>query len=126
MGALPNFISISAGIGSQFNQSYQMFNDDGTLMSITNKIFEFVVRTDPSQLSAQNPVISVNSVSSTSSGFITVTTGTSTVLVSVSPTSMSGLIQQQYYYTLWMDQDLPDATALVSGTLFAANIAAQI
>ena len=101
-----------------------MFNDNGTLMNITNKTFEFVIRTDPIQTSVSTPVASVSSVSSTASGFITVNTGTSTVLVTVSPSAMSNLTQQGYVYTLWMDQNLPDAAALVSGTLFAEFVAA--
>ena len=125
MGTLPNAVSVVAAIGSQWNQSYQLLNDDGTLMNISNKIFEFVVRTDPSQSSATTPLIRVSSVSATSSGSITVTTGTSTVLASLSPTAMALLSAGQYYYALWMDQDLPDATALVSGTLFASLTAQQ-
>lgn len=114
-----------AAVGSQINQTYQLINDDGTLMNITNKTFEFVIRSDPSQANAVTPLVSVNSTTSTSAGFITVTTLTSTLLVSVSASAMAGLTQQQYYYTLWMDQGLADATALVNGTLFAEFVAAR-
>lgn len=125
MGILPNAISLLAPVGSQLNQSYQLLNDNGTLMNITNKTFEFVIRTDPSQTGVSTPVASVNSTVSTASGFITVTTNTSTLLVTVSATVMKTLTQQQYFYTLWMDQNLADATALVTGTLFAEFVAAQ-
>lgn len=125
MANLPNAISLVAAIGSQFNQTYQMYNDDGTLMNITNKTFEFVIRTDPSQTGITVPVASVNSTTSTASGFITVNTLTSTILVTVAATTMAALTQQMYVYTLWMDQNLADATALVNGTMFAELVAAR-
>ena len=119
MGVLPNSASITAAVGSQLNMVYVLQNDDGTPMNITNKTFEFSVRADPSQTTAVAPLISVNSTASTPSGTIVVTTNTSTVAVSVSAGAMSALTQKQYYYTLWMDQGLADATAMVAGTLFA-------
>lgn len=125
MGNLPSAVSLAAAIGSQLNQTYQFYNDDGTLMDITNKTFEFVIRTDPSQTGITVPVVSVNSTSSTASGFITVTTSTSTLLVTVSASAMASLSQQMYVYTLWMDQNLADATALVNGSLFAGLVASQ-
>lgn len=119
MGFLPNAASIAAAVGSQLNMTYALHDDSGALMNITNKIFEFSIRTDPIQTSATAPLISVNSTSSTASGTIVVNTNTATVSVSVSATAMAGLTQKLYYYTLWMNQGLGDATALVSGTLFA-------
>lgn len=119
MPLLPNPASITAAVGSQLNMTYVLKNDDNTLMNITGKIFEFSVRTDPSQTSATAPKISVTSTASTGSGTITVNTLTSTVAVSVSALAMATLTQAQYYYTLWMDQGLSSATAMVSGTLFA-------
>lgn len=119
MPNLPNPASIMAAVGSQLNMTYVLKNDDNTLMDITGKTFEFSIRTDPSQTSATAPLISVTSTASTASGTITVTTASSTVLVSVSATAMATLTQKQYYYTLWMDQGLADATAMVFGTLFA-------
>lgn len=123
MPNLPNPASIMASVGSQLNMTYVLKNDDNTLMNITGKTFEFAIRTDPSQTSATAPLISVTSTASTSSGTITVTTASSTVLVTVSAPAMALLTQKQYYYTLWMDPGLGDATAMVAGTLFAEFIA---
>jgi hypothetical protein len=118
MGFLPNLASLTAAVGSQLNVTYVLHNDDDTLMNITNKTFEFSIRTDPGQLSATPPLVSVNSTASTASGTIAVTTNTSTVAVSVSAAAMNTLTQRQYFYTLWMDQGQNDATAMVSGVLF--------
>ena len=125
MANLPNAVSIVAAIGSQFNQTYQLLNDDGSTMNITGKIFEFIIRTDPIQSGISTPAASVTSTASTASGTITVTVSTATLLVSVSALATALLSQQQYFYTLWMDQGLSDATALVSGTFFAELTAAQ-
>lgn len=125
MNLLPNAISISAAVGSQLNQSYQLQNSDGTLMNINGKIFEFNIRNDPLEAKSVTPLVSVTSTASTAAGTITVNTLTSTVLVSVTATAMAGLAQNQYTYTLWMDQNLADATALVAGTLAAFLPAAQ-
>lgn len=125
MGVLPNALSLSVAVGSQLNQTYQFLNSDGTLMNIVGKIFEFNIRNDPIEAKTVTPVASVTSTVSTASGVITVNTLTSTVLVSVSSSAMSNLTQKQYVYTLWMDQNLADATAMVSGTLFANFPAAQ-
>lgn len=125
MANLPNAASLSVAVGSQLNQTYQFKNSDGTLMDITGKVFEFVIRADPVELGVTTPLVSVTSTASTASGTITVNTLTSTVLVSVSATAMATLTQKQYVYTLWMDQHLSDATAMVSGALLAILPAAQ-
>lgn len=125
MGTLPNAVSLTVAVGSQLNQTYQFTNADGTLMNITGKVFEFNIRNDPSEAKTVTPVATVTSTASTSAGTITVNTATSTVLVSVSALAMANLTQKSYVYTLWMDQNLSDATAMVSGTLFAVFPAAQ-
>lgn len=125
MSILPNAVSLNVAVGSQISQTYQFKNSDGSLMNITGKVFEFVIRSDPSEGHAVTPVVSVTSTASTASGTITVNTLTSTILVTVTATAMATLTQKQYVYTLWMDQNLSDATAMVSGTLFAFFPAAQ-
>lgn len=124
LAALPNPLSLNVAVGSQFDQNYVLQNEDGSLMSLVNKIFEFSIRADPIQTSAVPPLISVTSSTNTVNGGIVVDTVTSTVSVIVSATPMATLEQQLYYYTLWMDQGLPDATALVNGTMFAGNVSA--
>lgn len=124
MATLPNALSLTVAVGSQINQSYVMRNSDGSLMNLTGKTFEFAIRTDPVQTSATSPLVSVNSTTSTASGSITVNTVTATVAVTVTATAMAALGQKLYYYTLWMDPTLADATAMVAGTLFAANVSA--
>ena len=123
MAFLPNPLSMNVAVGSDLSNVYTLQNDNGTLMNLVGKTFEFSIRTDPAQTSATAALISVNSTSSTSSGSITVNTFTSQVTVVLTATAMATLSQNQYYYTLWMDPGLADATAMVSGTMFAMNVA---
>lgn len=123
MANLPNPLSLTLAVGGQFSNVYTITNDDGSLMNLVGKTFEFAIRADPSQATSVPPLISVNSTTSTSSGTITVNTSTSQVTVTITATAMAALSQTQYYYTLWMDPTLADATALVSGSLFAQNVA---
>jgi hypothetical protein len=107
---LPNYYEIIAAQNSQFPISVQLQNDDGTLMDITGKTFEFVVRTKIDNEST-TPLIRVGQTPN-AQGYITVNTTTSTVQVVVyatANTSAGG------YYTLWMDPNLSDQTALVQG-----------
>lgn len=122
MATLPNTFSIQMGIGSLWSQNYVLQNSDGSLANLTGKIFEFVVRTDPSQASSVTPAIIVTTTSS-SAGVITVNTATATVNVLLNPSATAALSQTSYHYTLWMDQGLSDATAWVTGTIFASQIA---
>ena len=124
MSSLPNLLSLSVAVGSQFSESFVFQNEDKSLMNLTGKIFEFSIRTDPIQTSATAPVVSVNSTSSTANGTITVNTFTATVTVTVTATGMALLSQRQFFYTLWMDEGLADATAMVSGSMFASNVSA--
>ncbi len=125
MSNLPNALSLNVAIGSQFTQTYQFKNADGSLMNIVGKVFEFVIRNDPIEAHSTTPAVSVTSTASTASGTIAIDTSTSSILVTVTSAGMSALSQKQYVYTLWMDQNLGDATAMVSGTLFANYPAAQ-
>lgn len=122
MPALPNAFSIQMGVGSQWSQAYTFQNADGSLIDLTTKTFEFVVRTDPSELTATTPLIKVTTTSGTQ-GVITVNTSTATATVTLSPTATAVLAQQAYPYSLWMDPGLTDATAWVTGTVFAFLIA---
>ena len=122
---LPTPLALNVAVGSQFVWTYVLpLNADGSVQNITDDIFEFSIRTDPAQLSSTPPLISVNSTSSTSSGTITVTLATATLVITVTATAMAALSQQPYYYTLWENQGLATAQALVAGTMFAGNIAA--
>lgn len=116
---LPNFFQAIAPIGSQWAQSYQVTNDDGSLTNITNKTFELVVRSNQSGAT----VFLVNSTASTSAGTITVTSSTSTLQVVLTPTATNLLSEYGASYTLWMDPNLSDATALVAGVFYGRTVA---
>jgi len=116
---LPNFFQAIAPIGSQWAQSYQVANDDGSLTNITNKTFELVVRSNQSGAT----VFLVNSTASTSAGTITVTSSTSTLQVVLTPTATNLLSEYGASYTLWMDPNLSDATALVAGVFYGRTVA---
>lgn len=123
MPILPNFIPAYATPGSQWATGYTFYNDDDTLMDLTAKTFEFVVRpntgdqTEPAQ-------IAVNSTTATSQGYITVTLATSSILVVLSPTATSLLGQSSRPYALWMDPGDTDATAVVVGLMNSRLVAA--
>lgn len=123
MAALPNALSINLGIGSQWSQTYTIQNSDTTLFNITGKTWEFVVRSDPSEPTAVTPVIKVLSSAPGAQGSIVVNTTTSTVQVILTPAATAALSQKGYVYSLWMDPGLSDATAWVTGTAFAQQIA---
>lgn len=107
--------------GSQWVYSFQLQNDDGTLMNITNKTFELVVRTSSR---ASSPVFTVTTTSG-ANGQITVNTATSTIQVVASPTATALLTGTDVYaVALWMDPNLTDATALLTGTMTARVVAA--
>ena len=118
---LPNNYTVVAAAGSQWSLVFTVQNDDGTLADLTNKTFEFVVR---NRLNRPGVVLfSVNDTTSTSYGTITVTLSTSTVEVILTPTATGSIPEGGGPYTLWMDQNLSDATALVTGTFFANPVA---
>lgn len=109
--------------GSVWSYTFQLLNDDGTLMNIIGKTFELVVRT--SVRAAGSPLYSVSNTASTASGTITVNTGTSTIQVTVNPAATNLLVANTVYSTtLWMDPSLSDATALLTGTLTARAVTA--
>lgn len=121
MPTLPNQLNIQQAAGSQWTQGYQLQNDDGTLVNITGATFQFVIR--PSATNVTEPgLVSVNSTASTVQGYITVTTGTSTLLVVLSPTATSLLGQNSYPYSLWMNPGTSSATDLVTGTSFCTLV----
>lgn len=119
---LPNAYTINTAAGSQWSASFTIQNDDGTLTDITNKTFEFVVR---NRLKTPGVVLfSVNSVSTNAYGGIVVNLVTSTVSVVVTPAATSLVEEGGGPYTLWMDPNLSDATALVVGTFYTQPVAA--
>ena len=120
MPTLPNTFSIQMGIGSQWQQSYTLQNSDGTPFNTSGKIFSFVVRNDPTETGTVTPAIRVTTTPG-AQGQVTVIG--STVTVTLLPSATAGLTQKTYSYSLWMDQGLSDATAWVTGTVFAVLIA---
>jgi hypothetical protein len=118
---LPNNYTVVTAQGSQWSAIFQIQNDDGSLADLTNKVFEFVVRdrlTPASQI-----VFSVNSTTSTAYGEIVVTLSTSSLQVIVNAAATVLLSEGGGPYTLWMDQNLADATALVTGVFLASPVA---
>lgn len=118
MPTLPNQLNISDQVaGSQWPRSYQLQNDDGSLIDITGATFEFVIRTDSTDTTTP-ALVTVSSAAATAQGYITVTVATSTLLVVLSPTATALLGQSAYPYALWMAPGTPAATDLVTGTSF--------
>lgn len=118
---LPNNYTVVTALGSQWSALFTIYNDDGTLADLTNKIFELVVR---DRLGRSSRVtFTVNSTASTTYGTIIPNITNSTIQVIVTPAATSLVVEGGGPYTLWMDQGLSDATALVTGTFFANPVA---
>lgn len=120
MAALPNVFSIQMGIGSTWTQNYTIQNADGSAFNTTGKTWEFVIRNDPSESTSTTPVVKVTGTSG-SQGVVTVLNNV--VTVSLTAAATAALTQKSYVYSLWMDPGLSDATAWVTGTVFATQIA---
>lgn len=118
---LPNNYTIVTAAGSQWSSIFTVYDDDGTLTDLTNKVFEFVVR---DRLSTVGRVLfSFTDTVSNAYGTIIVNTVNSTVQVIVTPAATLLVTEGGGPYTLWMDQSLSDATALATGTFYANPIA---
>ncbi len=115
---LPNNYTIVAASGSQWSALFTIYDDDGTPADLTNKIFELVTR-DRLGVSSRT----IFSINSTTYGTIIPTVVNSTIQVIVMPAATSLVVEGGGPYTLWMDQGLSDATALVTGTFFANPVA---
>ena len=112
--------------GSQWTATFQFFQSDGqTLLDISADVFQAVVRT--STENSGTPLFSVSSLGSTSYGSIVVTTGTSTILVTFTPTATALLPPgESYAITFWTNPDTATAVAFASGSLYAMPVAASV
>lgn len=119
---LPNNYTVVAAATSQWSLTFTIQDDDGSVADIANKTFEFVVRNRLNRVGVV--LFSVNSTASTSYGTITVDVQTATVQVILTPTATGSVPEGGGPYTLWMDPNLNDATALVAGTFYANPVAA--
>jgi hypothetical protein len=120
---LPNVVPAYATSGSQWSEGYTFYNDDDTLMDLSTKTFEFVVR--PTVADVTEPAqIAVTSTGATGQGYITVTLATSTVLVVLSDSATALLGQSTRPYALWMDPGGSDQTAVVVGLMNSRQVAA--
>lgn len=118
---LPNNYTIITAAGSQWSTVVTIYNDDGTLADISSKTFEFVLR---DRLNSVGGVIfSFTNTAPNAYGQMVVNTVNSTVQVVVNPAATLIVTEGGGPYTLWMNQNLPDATALLTGILYANPVA---
>ena len=117
MPTLSGLWAANATAGSQWVQTFTLQNDDGSLMDITTKVFEFVVRASATDASP-TPLIKVSSSGATSQGYITVTPDSSSLQVVLSPTATAAIPSSGCWHGLWMDPGLSDATVIVTGPFF--------
>lgn len=119
---LPNNYTAVASSGSSWSVTFTVQNEDGTPVDITNKTFEFVVR---NRLTTVGTVLfSVSSTATNQYGGIVVNVETASVQVVLTPTATTSVPEGGGPYTLWMDPNLSDATALVTG-MFYTNLVAE-
>lgn len=121
MTGLPNGYNVSASAGGQWAATFILRNDDGTPMAITNKVFEFVVRT--TTVTTGTVIWSVTSTTANTYGHMVIDTAAATVQVVLSPTATTAVPTGGKPFALWMDQGATDATCLVAGTFFANPVA---
>lgn len=95
-----------------WSAKFALQNDDETPMNITGKSFTFVARPTVTNRSAP-PQVEVNSAFSTAQGEINIDLLSSTIEVVVTSSANSGWSGGTF--TLWMNPNLADATALVQG-----------
>jgi hypothetical protein len=126
MPSYPLPYTSQAYYGSQWQASFQFYESDGqTLLDISADTFEVVVRT--STQDTATPAVSVNSDGSTASGSIVVTTGTSTILITLTPTATSSLLPgETYAVTGWVNQDTATANVFMSGSLLVIAVATSV
>jgi hypothetical protein len=118
---LPNNYTIVTAQNSQWSAVFTIYNDDGTLANITNKVFEFIVLNRISTVS--NTLFSFSSVGFSLYGSMVVNTTNSSVQVIVNPAATNLLGEGGGPYTFWMDPNLPDQTALVTGVFLTQPVA---
>lgn len=114
---MPQLWAANGSAGSQWVQSFTLTNDDGTLMNIVGKAFEFVIRASATDTSP-TPLAKVSSSAATAQGYITVTTATSSVQVVLSPTTTAGIPSAGPWHALWMDPGLADQTEILYGPFY--------
>lgn len=111
--------------GSLWAATFQFLNSDGSLMNITGKTFEWVLRTSTAQTGT--PALSVNSSGATANGSIVITTSTSSILITLTPVGTATLLANTAYAaTLWMNPGLTDATVMTNGAFNALAACASV
>ena len=119
MPLLPSNFTAIAATGGQWSATFAFQNGDGTPMNITGKVFEFVVR---SRVDATGALFSFTSTVGNAFGYMVVNTASSTVQVVVTPTATRAITEGGALFALWMDQGLPDAVAMVTGTFYTQPV----
>lgn len=121
MALLPNTYTIVTAADSQWSGVFTVQNDDGTNADLTNKTFEMVIR---DRLGGVGVVLaSVSSTASTADGTIIVNLLSSSLEVILTPSAVNTVTSGGAPYTLWMDPNLSDATALVAGIIYVNPVA---
>lgn len=121
MSALPNQWNASSPAGSQWSQSFQLVNDDGTPVNVTGWTWEFVIR--PTVADTASPALVQVTTTVSAQGYITVNTTTATVMVVLNPAATSLLGKGAKPYALWSNPGTTTATAWVEGTFNSQLIA---
>lgn len=109
--------------GSQWSAAFTFENDDESLMDLTGKTFELVLRDAPSSRGA--PAAMITSTATTASGGFVIDIPSARVLAVLSPTATGALsANDTYSLALWVDPDLNDASAVVVGGFYVQPVAA--
>lgn len=113
---MPELWAANADAGFQWVESFTLTDDDGNLMNIVGRSFEFVVRASRTDTSP-TPVAKVSSSGATAQGYITVTAATSSLQVVLSPTATAGIPPTGAWHSLVMDPG-PAQSLQLSGPFY--------
>jgi hypothetical protein len=122
VATLPNQWNTTVAAGSQWAQTFQLQNDDGTPIDTTGWTWEFVIR--PATNDTTTPALVQVTTTPTAQGYIATDPATGAVTVVLAPVATSLLGRGARPYTLWSNPGTPQATAWVEGVFNSQLVAA--
>lgn len=121
MSSLPNQWNTSTPAGSQWVQTFQLQNDDGTPVNITGWTWELVIR--PNVTDTATPALVQVTTTVSAQGYITTNTATGTVTVVLNPAATSLLGKGARPHALWSQPGTTQAVAWVEGVFNSQLVA---
>lgn len=121
MPTLPDQLNIALAAGSQWDEGYQLLDENNQPINLTGTPVTFSIRNTVTDTS-QPALVTVNSTASTAQGYITVTLP-NTLLIVLSATATALLGQGTRPYGLWTNPGQPNEQAWITGTCYSSLVA---